>query len=266
MVNRPERGKRSMWRRLWLLSSLFVLAIAIFVFFYFPGRQRPIAMRLATGIDIGTLQGQIDSLEALAINKRPFSADQKAFLREFYTTLGKGARLTLVLGESGRLMDHYLNGAGEDFEIDDSIFRGNAKVQAQMATLRERLQSGQGPTLTSPTFHMPDSSNWDSVFGLYYGTLSVTEIKAPDGGTSLAWRAEVPWTWPSYESLKKKYGNYHAENFPLPNPISLVAGQEHALKVDNGLGEYLTHLELAKSFVAFATWREVVDARSGDLR
>ncbi len=216
MANASGQRKRGIWRRLWLLSSLVVLAIAIFVFFYFPGRQRPIAMRLATGIDIGTLQEQIDGLEELAIHKRPFSEDQKAFLREFYATLAKGAQLTVVLGESGRLMDHYLGGSGTDFELDPSIFRDNAKVQEQMRSLREKLgranggkRRESGRALTSPTFHMPDASNWDSVFGLYHGTISVTKIATPEG-EFLEWRAEVPWTWPSYESLKEKYGDYHA--------------------------------------------------------
>ena len=265
MASKNGRGKRSTWRRLWLASSLSVLAIAVFVFFYFPGRQRPIAMRLATGIDIGTLQEQIDGLEEMAIHKRPFSEDHKAFLREFYATLAKGARLTVVLGESGRLMDHYLDGSGEDFELDPSIFQGNAKVQERMGTLRAKLRGDNGPTLTSPTFYMPDPSNWDSVFGLYHGTISVTEITTPEG-TFLEWRAEVPWTWPTYESLKKKHGDYHAENFPLPNPISLVAGKEHALQVDNALAQYLTQLGLAKAFVASATWREATYAHAHDSR
>ena len=212
-------------------------------------------MRLATGIDIATLQEQIDGLEELAIKRRPFSEDQKAFLREFYTTLAKGARLTIVLSGSGRLMDHYLNGSGEAFELDPSIVRDNANVQAQMALLRERLQTEGATSASSPTFYMPDASEWDSVFGLYHGTISVAEVTTPDG-VFLEWRGTVPWTWPSYESLKKKYGDYHAESFPLPNPISLVAGEAHALRVDNGLGEYLTRLDLAREFVAFATWRE----------
>jgi len=215
-------------------------------------------MRLATGIDIETLQKQIDDLEELAIKKRPFTPDQKEFLREFYTALGKGARLSLVLGESGRLMDHYLYGAGQDFELDPSIFQGNSKVEAEMDRLRQRLQKKGREfdgILKSPTFYMPDSSNWDSVFGLYYGSVAVRRV-AQNDRTFLEWRAEVPWVWPSYESLKQKYGSYDAGSFPLPNPISLVSGEQHALTVDNGLGEYLTHLDLAKTFVAFATWRE----------
>jgi hypothetical protein len=69
----------------------------------------------------------------------------------------------------------------------------------------------------------------------------------------------VPWTWPSYESIRSKYGRYHAESFPLPNLASLFFGREHALYVDNGLGEYLVHLGLAAPFTAYAEWDEDVN-------
>jgi hypothetical protein len=38
--------------------------------------------------------------------------------------------------------------------------------------------------------------------------------------------------------------------------LSLVLGRRHALFVDNGLGEYLVQLGLAKPFVAYAEWDE----------
>ena len=66
----------------------------------------------------------------------------------------------------------------------------------------------------------------------------------------------MPWGWPSYPSLRKKYGNPHAESFPLPNLKSLALGRKHALFIDKGLGHHLEELGLAKSFVAFAQWSE----------
>jgi hypothetical protein len=66
----------------------------------------------------------------------------------------------------------------------------------------------------------------------------------------------VPWGWPSYASLKTKYGDAHAESFPLPNLKSALFGREHSLVVDNGLGEYLVQLGLAKPFLAFSEWDE----------
>ena len=65
-----------------------------------------------------------------------------------------------------------------------------------------------------------------------------------------------PEIWPSYASLKQKYGDYHAESFPLPNLKSIVFGRQYALFVDNGLGEHLSRVGLAKPFLAFAEWEE----------
>jgi hypothetical protein len=74
----------------------------------------------------------------------------------------------------------------------------------------------------------------------------------------IRWRAEVPWEWPSYASLNEKYNDPHAESFPIPNASCLFFGIEGAITIDNGLGEYITRLDLAKPFLAYAVWPEVV--------
>ena len=103
---------------------------------------------------------------------------------------------------------------------------------------------------------MPDASQVDSVFGLYHGKVALTRSLEADGRCVVHVRAEVPWFWPSYASLKQKHGNAHAESFPLPNLKCLLFGPNHALYVDNGLGEYLVTLGLARPFLAYAEWDE----------
>ena len=44
--------------------------------------------------------------------------------------------------------------------------------------------------------------------------------------------------------------------FPLPNLRTVVQGGEYALRIDNGLGEYLVHLGLAKPFIVYSEWSE----------
>jgi hypothetical protein len=74
----------------------------------------------------------------------------------------------------------------------------------------------------------------------------------------LAWRAEVPWTWPTYEELFQKYGNYHAQCFVLPNARSLIQGPKYALHMDDGLGGYLAIIGIAKPFLAYTEWEETL--------
>jgi len=156
-------------------------------------------------------------------------------------------------------MDHYLARSGADYRLDPEIFTGNEKVRRRAVELQKQARASAcvgGQRFSSGTFHMPDSSNIDSIFGLYFGRLQVTEQAAPNGQCTLHFRAEVPWVWPSYSSIQQKYGDAHAESFPLPSLSSVIFGPEHALFVDNGLGQELEELGLAKSFLAFAEWTD----------
>ena len=105
---------------------------------------------------------------------------------------------------------------------------------------------------------MPHSSQRDSHFGLYHGTLEVAARPTATGSCALTWRAEVPWTWPSYDDLTAKHGHPRSERFPLPNLKSLVFGHEHALRVGNGLGAHLASVGLAEPFLARSEWQESV--------
>lgn len=225
----------------------------------FPGQQAGFALTLATGVGVAGMQENVDALEAKAIHRQPFTRSERAFLYDLYETMATGASMMPPLRQSGKMMAHYLGRSGDDFELEPSIFTENKKVQKHMSRLRQRIRTQQPSlqTLSSPRFYMPDKSNVDSVFGLYYGTLHASPTYR-SREIEIRWRAEVPWIWPSYPSLKKKYGRYHAESFPMPNIRSLLFGKEYVLYVDNGLGEYITHLNLAKSFFAYAEWTETI--------
>lgn len=249
--SRPRRG--------WTIALVALLAVATLVQLAFPGRRTLYAITIGTGIGRDALQRRIDALEEKAIRRADFTTSERTFLTDFYSTLATGAILTWFVRQTGHMMHHYLSGSGEPFELRPEIFTENRKVQRQAALLRKRLGPApcrQGQAVRSPRFYMPDTSKIDSVFGLYYGTLSATAAPQPDGTCRIRWRAEVPWDWPSYPSLKRKHGRFHAESFPLPNARSIVLGQRHALYVDNGLGHHLEVLGLATSFVAFAEWDE----------
>lgn len=250
--------RRRRWRWYYTLGALLFLFVLI-LRLVFPGPRLGMAIVLGTGIGTAELQARIDALEAQAIGRRSFSAEDRAFLSDFYRTLATGAKLSIAVRQTGGMMDHYLDGSGAEYRLSPEIFRDNTKVQAQLGVLRRRVAGKPclGTTrVASPTFYMPDASQVDSVFGLYHGRVALTRAPGADGKCVSHVRAEVPWNWPTYASLKQKHGSYHSESFPLPNLKSLVLGRKHSLFVDNGLGEYLVELGLAKSFLAFAEWDE----------
>ncbi len=235
-------------------SSAFVAADA-------SADETSIAVTLATGADIEGLQRRVDALERKAIANEPFSADDKAFLRDLYGAMATGAKHSVVLAQSGRMMDRYLDGSGRPLELDASIFRDNARVRRQMDRLVAQLP--KDGAVRSPRFYMPDASKLDSLTGLYWGTVEARPRVLADGTRVVHFRAEVPWEWPSYESLRRRYGTPHAETFLVPNLRSMLGGPAYALHIENGLGEHLVHLGLAKPFVAWAEWDEPLTPRRG---
>lgn len=244
--------KRFLYYSLALVLPLFLLLLALLPL-YFPGQQFGIALTLGTGLGAAKLQQRIDACEEKAIQKATFTAQDTRFLQDLYTCLYKGARLTQVLPEVSKMMEHYLSKSGQSLRVSDRIFTRNRTVEEVKQKLLEQIFSSEtlSTSYTSEEFHMADPANLDSVFGLYYGHLIAVPIREKDGFT-ITWRAEVPWTWPSYDHLTVKYGFPHAESFPIPN----ISGR--LVLIDNGLGEYLTHLGLAKSFVVYAEWTEKV--------
>lgn len=242
-------------------AGLLVIAIIAFLI-YFPGRQSLLAVTLATGLGIDGLQAHVDALEEKAIKEERFTEADKAFMRDLYTCFAKGAKLTFVLGQSGQLMDHYLSRTGEPLRIKPRIFFGSRKVQEQMDLLKQRLaedlrmHGSLAEEYSSETFHMGEPELLDSSVGLYFGRISVRPHSPDDNRLLLHWRADMPWQWPSYDSLYEKYGDYHAQCFPLPNARSVLQGARYSLWMDDGLGEHLAQLGLAKPFLVWSAWDE----------
>ena len=246
-------------------TSLVVLLVALLV--YFPGRQTPMAFTLATGIGVATLQTRVDALEAKAIRGDSFSDEDKRFLKNLYQCFAKGGRLTIILRQSAAMMDRYLSCSGETLATKPRIFLGSRPVQNELVVLRRKIVADNQATATQETytsanFYMGDPDFFESFVGLYFGKVSVRATKIADGSLLLHWRAELPWKWPTYDSLAKEQGEPHTQSFPLPNARSLLQGSQYCLRMDDGLGQHLEHLGLAKPFLVYSEWQEVISKES----
>lgn len=259
---KPKRKKLRRVARI-LLYMLAALIVAFLI--YFPGRQTPIAFTLATGIDVNRLQARVDEMEDKAIRGEDFTDNDKRFLRNLYTCFSKGGRLTIVLRQSSQMMRQYLSRSGEDLRAAPRVFINSGPVQDQMASLAKQIRQDfanpEGPkdSYSSDTFYMGDPKFFDAFAGLYFGRIIATPGQPIDRKLTVKWRAECPWEWPSYASLFEKYGEHHAQCFPLPNAKSLVLGSQHCLRVDDGLGGHLVTLGLAKPFLVWSEWTEEID-------
>jgi hypothetical protein len=239
-----------------------VVAVAVGLAMHFPGRQLPIAWTLATGLGTAALQAEIDAIEEQAIVLQPLSSEQRAFLRDLYTTFAKGARMTIVIRQSADFMDRYLSRSGQELRTDPRIFVNSRPVRRAMDELRKqaraKLQHDASTTveLTTPRFYMGDPEFFDAYVGLYFGTLRLRAQRKQSGLVTFSWRAEMPWQWPSYEDTYERYGDYHGQSFPLPNARSLLFGPDYCLYLDDGLGGCLEDLGMAKAFLVHAEWEE----------
>ncbi|MBN1137645.1 MAG: hypothetical protein JXM73_13745 [Anaerolineae bacterium] len=263
------RRRYTMLRRcVAVAAGLSVIANVAFLI-YFPGRQSLLAMTLASGLGIDGLQARVDALEEKAIKGEVFTETEKAFLRDLYACFAKGAKLTFILRQSGQLMDHYLSRTGEPLQIEPRLFLGSRSVRGQMDLLRQRLvedvrvHGTLAAEYASDTFHMGDPELLDSSVGLYFGRISVRPHLLNNKRLLLHWRADMPWQWPSYESLHDKYGDHHAQCFPLPNARSVLQGPRYYLWMDDGLGEQLAQIGLAEPFLVWSEWDEESEVSVG---
>ena len=247
------------------LAAAAVAAVLCMILYStaFPEKQKNLAFTLATGIGITDLQNKVDKLETKAIDKKEFSQEEISFLRDLFLTMSNGARYSLILEESGKLTEHYLGMSGRDYKLPSFLFYDNDKVKKKMEIVKKEFLSDlQNNTVKSryetKEFFMPDKSVPDSVYALYYGRLFMTPRINKSGGEVMTWRAEVPWFWPKYDDLKEELGDHKAHGFTIPNLKSIFGKMENSLRVDDGLGEYLVTLGIAKPFLTYSEWKEVL--------
>jgi hypothetical protein len=241
------------------------LLILVCYLIYFPGQQGFMAISLASGLGLHGIQARVNGLEAKAIKDAAFTPQDKRFLHDLYACFAKGGRLTIILRQTGGMMAHYLSANGTPYKTGARIFLKNKKVRARMADLKDKMLTDIRNTrplkdeYASPTFYMPDPSCLDSLFGLYYGRLILRREVRPDGRVQFHWRAEVPWEWPSYESQTTESKNPHAKTSRIPDILAFLGNHNSGLLIDDGLGEYLVRLGLAKPFLLFSEWTEILN-------
>jgi hypothetical protein len=256
------------WFVLWLLCA-GLLGTAGYIRWQFPGQQLGMAWTLGTGRGVEAVQARTNAIERQILRGKPVAQEDQRYLVDLYSAMGTGGRHLPPIRQSGRLMQHYLAASGQALEVDARLFLGSRVVLKQTAKLRQQARKraaltrgatvgGDGYQWT-PQFYMASSSDPDSFFGLYWGRLGYrARIDSSGKRLHLHWRAEVDWRWPRYAELRRKYGKARAEVVPIPNIRAVVYGKQHALRLSNGLGGYLEEAGLARSFLTYAEWEEVV--------
>ena len=235
-----------------ILLTLLTLTFGMIIIFSAPLR---LAFTIGTGAGMEALQQKINNVQSRAIKGQISSAD-KDFLRLFYRTLAYGAQLTFLLPESARLMHHYLDGGGKPTSIDASLYTQSPRVIEKMRIIRKQISSNCNVerAFLSERFDMGHATPLDAHFALYFGTIK-GELVAETDKKFIQWTADMPWRWPTYADIKKTYGTFYKEIFPLPNVLSLL-GLGQQMWLPNALGGELEKQGLARSFDIKTSWNE----------
>lgn len=264
MQKADEKKKRALVR--WIGRGIRWMSVVALIglLIYFPGEQLPMAITMATGSNVADLQAEVDRLEQKAVRGESFTDDEVEFLRNLYTCMAKGGRLLPAFRQSSRMMHRYLECSGEPLEAESAIFINSRPVIAKMEQVQRAIANDKKrlghfkPAYTTGTFYMPDPGNADSLAGLYYGKLIARPGIEADGTVRIHWRAEMPWKWPSYDYVRARFGHPQAKQrcYPIPNARSRLFGRRYCLYVDDGLGEHLVALGVAKPFLVYSEWED----------
>lgn len=210
------------------------------------------AFSIGTGFGLSKIQENINQIQSRAINKKINDKD-KQFLSRLYSTLSVGAFFTFILPESSRLTWHYLYGEGSKTSIDKKLFIESTRVIKRMDKLKlaDKKNCNVGFSQKSDEFDMGHIKPLDAHFTLYFGTITLDRLNKD----TIQWTVNMPWKFPTYQSLYSKYGSYYREQPHLPNALSLL-GLGKPLVLPNGLGGELELQGLAKSFDTVTVWEE----------
>ena len=214
-----------------------------------------LSFQIGTGIGLSSLQDKVDKLEYKAIQNKPFTSEEKGWLRVFYRTFAYGGQLIIILPEASRLLHHYLDGTGKQTTIDKDVLFSSKRFKNQFYKLKKKVRKKciLDNKFISPRFDMGHGGFNDQAIALYYGTISGRIIQKNKNNISIQWTVDMPWKWPNYDEIGKKKGRDKKETYPLPNFLSFLGLGPH-LWLDNELAGELQDLGMAKSFDVVTKW------------
>lgn len=208
--------------------------------------------KLASG-DFTELQARVDSLEAKAVAKQEFSAEDKAFLRELYGSLVFGGRL-LGYREAADMLDRYLAATGEPLRLDSKVYEQNAKVQDAMRALEAQIRKDHAAQRLRERYvsqNIGFSVNENARL-FYFSNVFVLQAlprEREDGSLQILFRVELPGRFNSYDEEMARFGRTGV----FKTPFNTNAKGE-TFTIDDGLSQYLVVLGLAKEFIYYSEW------------
>lgn len=220
------------------------------------------------------LQNSVDYLTCKAQQNKPFTNDEKEFMKELFEALWWGGQYHGYRA-AAKLADHYVNGNGKTIRIDENVYKDSVIVKDTIDALKKyiSLQAFNNKTFmfltTNDPFFLVSSQaselklNKRNIFTQGYlldnGALLAEQNNMRLKNTDHRFFIEANTTksrtvFISSWSVKSVYDfePFSSKNYITEIPLT----QGFILKMPDGLSQHLTHIGVTKNFNYFAEWTE----------
>ena len=219
------------------------------------------------------LQNTIDYLTCKGMAGKPFTDDEKDFMKEIFEALWWGGKYR-GFPEAAQLANHYVNGEGKPVKLYPEIYKSSVIVKDVMAAIKNYIRDNFPENnhilimkSSSPKFLFSDYSKGlkqgkrqvnKEGYLQYSGTLLTEQSNSRLKNTDNRFFLDVITTKNGSTFLSKwKVDSYYDfEDFQKGYVTHLPLARGMVLKLPDGLSHYLTKIGVAKEFKYSTEWDE----------
>lgn len=224
------------------------------------------------------LQNSIDYLSCKAKHKKPFTPEEKEFMKEIFEALWWGGQYK-GYREAATLANHYVNGKNKTIKINADVYKKSVIVTDTREALKKYIKS---LSKMKKPFALIKSSNSHFLASPYASELSIykrnvfnqgyllkdgallveqrnqrlknadhrfkIEVRTTIGKTKIKSVFFSKWTINSYYDFEPFSSNDYVTDIPL--------NKAFVLKLPDGLSQYLATIGVAQEFTYYSEWIE----------
>ncbi len=220
------------------------------------------------------LQNTIDYLTCKGKLGKPFTENEKEFMKELFEALWWGGQYH-GFKEAARLADHYVNGEGKPLSINPQVYQESVIVKDAMSAMKSYMKELSAKRASISGLKTSDIKFLNSKYAatLKQGRRSVAKqgyilsdgallVEQSNQRLKNADHRFHLWVSTSknainYTSRWKVESDYDFEPFSKGYVTDIPLAKGFVLKLPDGLSHYLTKIGVAKDFKYSSTWQEV---------
>jgi hypothetical protein len=221
------------------------------------------------------LQNAIDSLTRKAMTAGKFTEDEKTFLVELFECFSLGGRV-MGYSEASKLANHYVHGKGKLLKLDEEVYSTSVIVQDVQVVMKRQIQislrqtKGAAVALSSADSRLHKLKEYQALIDKKrnvdtQGRLLIGGWLLTEQNNQRLQKANNRFQLSSVSQLSDKQiittwrvdDEYVFEPFSKGYYTDITLREHMALRMPDGLSQYMTKLGIANAFKHYAKWTEV---------